>query len=508
MPTELQTACTTESTMELPAAWPSTDPPASALVGSFGETHFGAAKLGDKRLTNRLVKVADAIVCHPGGSLPEKMHDPVALQALYYLMDCDAVTHASVLAPHRELTLRKMAAHAGKVLVLHDTTELDFTGHKSLRDTGQIGNGKRRGWLCHHAIVVSPQTREVLGLADQVLHARPKVRQGESVADKRARADRESRLWLTGTQGLPADPNIVDVCDRGADTFEFLEHELHSGRTFVVRSSRDRALLPGHTDGAERTRLYSYARSQPTLGQWTIAVPAAQTKKHTKHGPSRSTKTTLVQRQKRDAVLQVSAAPIRLCAPARKCGDHGTAPLPLWIVRVWESNPPEGIEPLEWFLLTNHPVTTFEQAKEVAEWYAIRWIIEEYHKAQKTGCRIEDPQFTSSQRLHPMIALLSVVALTLLNLRELSRRPDAQTRPATDVISSDYVSLLSTWRHHAEKPDWTIHDFCQALARLGGHQNRKHDHPPGWITLWKGWTALQTMLDGANALRRLRPRCA
>lgn len=201
-------------------------------------------------------------------------------------------------------------------------------------------------------------------------------------------------------------------------------------------------------------------------------------KKNTKHGQSRSTKTTIVQRQKRDAVLQVSAAPIRLCAPARKSGEHGTAPLPLWIVRVWEPSPPEGVEPLEWFLLTNHPVTTFEQAKEVAEWYEIRWMIEEFHKAQKTGCRIEDPQFTSSQRLHPMIALLSVVALSLLNLRELSRRPDAKTRPATDVISSDYVSLLSTWRHHAEKPDWTIHDFCQALARLGGHQNRKHDHPP------------------------------
>lgn len=508
MQTELQTALTTESTTEtttelqtestteVPAEWQSTVQPASAWVGSFGATHFGAAKLGDKRLTDRLVKVADAIVRHPGGSLPEKMHDPVALNALYYLMDCDAVTHASVLAPHRELTLRKMAAHAGKVLVLHDTTELDFTGHKSLEDTGQIGNGSRRGWLCHHALVVSPQTREVLGLAGQILQARATVRKNESVANKRARVDRESRLWRAGTQGLPADRNIVDVCDRGADTFEFLEHELlRSGRTFVVRSSHDRALLPGHTGEAQRSRLHRHARAQPSLGQWTIQVPAAQMKKNTKHGQSRSTKTTIVQRQKRDAVLQVSAAPIRLCAPARKSGEHGTAPLPLWIVRVWEPSPPEGVEPLEWFLLTNHPVTTFEQAKEVAEWYEIRWMIEEFHKAQKTGCRIEDPQFTSSQRLHPMIALLSVVALSLLNLRELSRRP------ATDVISSDYVSRLSTWRHHAEQPDWTIHDFCQALARLGGHQNRKQDHPPDWITL-------QTMLDGANALRRLRPRCA
>ena len=122
---------------------------------------------------------------------PEKMHDPVALNALYYLMDCDTVTPASVLAPHRELTLRKMAAQAGKVLVLHDTTELDFSGHKS-----------RRGWLCHHALVVSPQTREVLGLVGQILQARAMVRKNESVANKRERVDRASRLWRAGTQGF------------------------------------------------------------------------------------------------------------------------------------------------------------------------------------------------------------------------------------------------------------------------------------------------------------------
>jgi hypothetical protein len=212
-----------------------------------------------------LVKVADAIVRPPGGSLPEKMRDPVALQALSHLMDCDAVTQASVLAPHLELTLQKMAAPAGKVLVWHDTTELDFTGHKSLEDTGQIGNGQRRGGLCHHSLEVSPQTREVWGLVGQVLPARPKVRKGESAADKRARVDRASRLWLTGTRGWPASPNIVDVCDRGADTFEFLEQELRSGRPFVVRSSKDRTLLPGHAGEADRSRLYEYARAQPSV---------------------------------------------------------------------------------------------------------------------------------------------------------------------------------------------------------------------------------------------------
>jgi hypothetical protein len=231
------------------------DQQASLLAGSFGEVNFGTAALGDLRRTKRLVRVADAIVRHPGGSLPEKLRTPAELEALYHLMNCETVTHETVLAPHRELTLRKIAEHHGPVLVIHDTTELDFTKHESLHEAGQIGNGSGKGWLCHNSLAVSPKQREVLGLASQILHCRPKVKKNESAAAKRSREDRESRLWLDGTQTLPSNRKIVDVCDRGADTFEFLEHEVLSGRTFVVRSCRDRSMVPGHTDRNSKSLL-------------------------------------------------------------------------------------------------------------------------------------------------------------------------------------------------------------------------------------------------------------
>ena len=84
------------------------------------------------------------------------------------------------------------------------------------------------------------------------------------------------------------------------------------------------------------------------------------------------------------------------------------------------------------------------------------------------------------------IALISIVTLTLLEMRDASRRADAKTRPATEIISEDYVSVLSVWRHGKLHKDWKIYDFYYALARLGGHQNRKGDHPPGWQTIWRG----------------------
>lgn len=158
----------------------------------------------------------------------------------------------------------------------------------------------------------------------------------------------------------------------------------------------------------------------------------------------------------------------------------------------------------KWRCPTNEPVVTVDDAWRVISWYERRWIIEEYHKAMKTGCRVEDLQFTAVERLQPAIALLSAVALTLLTLRDASRRPDATTRRASKLFAMEYIEVLSDWRYGKMRSDLTVHDFYFALARLGGHQNRKSDHPPGWLVLWRGWTKLQYMLDGYRTVKRKR----
>jgi hypothetical protein len=476
---------------------------------TFGELHFGDAELGDARRTKRLVRVVDAIIRHPGGSLPEKMGGPAELEGMYHLMKCEKVTHASVLAPHFAVTRKKIEQHDGYVLAIHDTTELDFSTNESLSDRGQIGNGSQQGWLCHNTLIVDPVQREVMGLANQILHCRPVTNKKETVAQKREREDRESLMWLQGVQSLPSDRKIVDVCDRGADTFEFLEHEVSSGRPFVVRSSRNRAVVFGQGTNAEKAMLHELARSLPSMGQWTMKVEALKKKKTVRKSVKgkRRSQTVVTNRKSREAVVHVSAAPVIVSAPRCRRGNHGKTPLPMWVVRVWEPNPPEGAEPLEWILLTNHECMDFKSAHQVKSWYECRWITEEYHKGMKTGCGIENPQFTSSDRLHPMIAILSVVALSLLNLRELSRRDDAKSRPAQTLFDVEYVNILSAWRHRTPKPNWTVHEFCFALARLGGHMNRKHDGHPGWLVLWRGWMKLQIMIDGARTQKTIM-KCA
>jgi len=469
---------------------------------SFGEVNFGHANLGDKRRTKRLVKLADQMRLRPGGTLPQKLRNPADLQALYRLMNEDDVTHEAILDSHRQATLQQMKQLQGPVLVLHDSTELEYTTRKSLTGLGQIGNGHQRGYIAHNSLAVDPETKDVMGLCNQVLHRRPKVSKSETRAQRNKRTSRESLLWLKGTEPLPADRQIVDVCDRGADTIEFIQHEMNSGRRFVIRASHDRCILVGHgaPEESDSKKLKQYASTLSQAGTWILQV----TSKSEMKSPKGKGKKKQVKRITREAKMAVAFAPVQI-QPPKPCKD--SQPMKLWIVRVWEIDPPEGQERLEWFLITNEPVECFEVAYQVVGWYECRWIIEDYHKGMKTGCQIEDLQFTSEDRLQPTIALLSVVTLTLLQLRQASRRSDAQTRKATTIIDSSYVEVLSLWRHKTIKPDWTVHDFYYALARLGGHQNRKNDHPPGWQVLWEGWKELLPMVIGYDIAKSKCKKC-
>ena len=204
----------------------------------------------------------------------------------------------------------------------------------------------------------------------------------------------------------------------------------------------------------------------------------------------------------RTAPLAVAWVRLTIVPPRQPRGDHDDTPLPVWAVRVWEVDPPAGQQALEWILLTNVPVVTESDAWERVDWYGVRWVVEEYHKAMKTGVEIETLQFTTRGALDATIGVLSVVAVSLLELRDVARDPKRASEPATRYVPRLWVVVLSAWRHAQVRVEWTVREFVMALARLGGHQNRKHDSPPGWLVLWRGWTQLQTMLQGAAAVAR------
>ncbi len=461
-----------------------------ATETTFGHAIFDQAEFGDVRRNARMAELLDTMKRNPGGSLPSKLANPADLRAFYRLLDSKGVTHKTMIAAIRKHTFGKIAACADPVLILHDATELDYTTLKSLvKQLAQIGNGGGRGYICQNVLAVNAKTGAVLGLVDQILHKRVRTPKKESVTDLRNRKTRESLLWLKGTQHLPADIQLTDVCDRGADTFEFLEHEFKSDRDFIIRSSKIRKVYPGHEAGEQTQYLADFAETIPELGRFTMPVQFQKKRTGTQKRNARTA---------RDGEFVVQGAPLLVCRPSVRKGNHGNDPLPLYVVRVCEVDPPAGEKPVEWTLLTNKPIKTFKQAWDVIEQYEKRWIVEELHKAMKTGCKIEDLQFTDVKRLKPAVALMTVLATTLLELRDLSRIKEAETMDASEVLDSVYVVVLSMWRFKCIK-ELSVKEFFYALARLGGHQNRSSDHQPGWIVIWRGWTKLQNMILGYQA---------
>lgn len=447
----------------------------------FGEVHFAGAKLGNVSRSRRLVALANRMVMHPSGTLPEKLPEPADLRAFYRLVNQDRVTHAAVLAPHYAQTRARMCASTGPVLLLQDSTELDYTGLTSLADQlGQIGNGSHRGYIAHHVLAVTADTREVLGLAQQMLHRRCRVRRGESRPARRSKPDRESRLWSQACAAVgpaPAGRLWVHVSDRGSDLFEYLAAQQAQGGHYVVRAQHNRWVLDA--DG-QRQKLRTLVRAWPHQESRKVEVPARD------------------QRPARTALVTVAYGSLTLPPPRDARGEYERRPLTVWAVHVQEVTPPAAGEPLEWLLLTNVPVHTVRDAWERVEWYEVRWVVEEFHKGQKTGCGIEELQFTTTAALAPAIGVLSVLAVFLLQLRSASRDPRTQDHPATAYLPQVYVEVMSVRRHREVRRHWTVKEFYYALARLGGHQNRKSDGPPGWIVLWRGWTKLEALVEGAE----------
>jgi len=456
-----------------------------ALAIRFAQENFGRAELGDKRLTKRLVRVGFRMLEHPEGTLPAKMQTPADLKGLYRLLDHDPVTHAAVLQTHRDLTLERMRQIRSVVLLLHDGTQLDYTGKKSLPGLGQLAAGAARGYLAHNTLAVQ-EDGTVIGLASQILHLRPKVPKKESAQQRRQRRNRETRLWKTGSEAVGPPPSgckWVDVCDRGGDLFEYLDHKHSQGGWYVVRSKHDRIAWAANDPG-RKVKLHDYARSLNTLETHEIRVSANKG------------------REGRKARVAVAAGRVTLPVPSPKNGEHGDEPLDVWVVHVKEIDPPKGAKALEWILLTNEPCKSARDALRVAGWYARRPVVEEYHKAQKTGCGIELPQLTDRSRLEPVIAMISVVAVFLLGLRDAARDPEKAREPAEHFVPATYVKVINACRWKDAKRRTTLYEFLLAVARMGGHQNRKSDGPPGWLTLWRGWHQLVVMVHAVEAVER------
>jgi Transposase DNA-binding/Transposase Tn5 dimerisation domain len=468
----------------------------------WAEVHFSGAALSDVRRVERVMTIAEAMAARPGESIPQMFAHRYDVKAAYHLFQLAEATPDTLQVGHRDCVLGALE-QPGTYLLLEDTSELSWAGHLPIEGLGPVGASKegQQGFLLHSVLAVGwnrprpsaePVQRRpvtVLGLADQQYHVRQPRPAGERSEDgwRRKSRQRESQLWQQASQRIgraPDTPSVrwVRVCDRGADIYEFLASCRQAGQGFVVRAAQDRTLVDPAT-GKASGRLFETARSRPALGQFDLELRAR---------PGQPART---------AHLSVSAVAVALRSPQRPGKARGSLPpIPCTAVRVWEAQAPQGVEPLEWILLAEQSARSFEQALEVALEYSARWLLEEFHKGLKTGLGAEPLQLEKAPQLLAAVAIMSVVALRLIELRERLRlEPQAPAAASgLDPLELEVLALA------CRRPLQTVQDVALAIGRLGGHLNRKRDGLPGWITLWRGMRRLNTLVEGARLGSRLQ----
>lgn len=435
---------------------------------------FGASDLGDaRRRSARLVNVASRMAKHMGRSLAKSCGpDQAALLGGYRLVRNGAVKPEAIRASGFAGTA-KSVQEAKCLLAIEDTTCVSY-GHAVATRLGLTGGkkaAKRNGFMVHPVLLLDAESGHTLGLIEQQHWQRDPASYGKNhTRKKRAYPGRESYKWQQASIEVakrlgPAMPRTLSVCDRESDIYDYLWYKRSNGQRFVVRAQANRRLKNSEA------KLFDALRQDATaLCGYIVDIPQRGGRKA------------------RRAKVLLRSATFDFLVPEES--------LRVNVILAEEVGSPAGSEPLHWVLLTTEAIDDAEAALQIVRYYELRWRIEDYHKAWKSGVGVERQRFQSVGNLERMLAITAFLAVRLLQLRELL---DVQGATSRAVLAEDEWKVL--WL--STEPDKPLPEAAPpirwayyAIAKLGGFSDTKRTGRVGWDTLWHGWFRLQERLQG------------
>jgi len=425
-------------------------------------------KLGDARRNERAKALLTRLAENPTASIPHACRGWAETMGAYRFVENPAVDWREIMQPHWDCTRERMREHA-VVLCLADTTGLDFNG-QNISGLGPLNYEAQRGMYLHPTYAVSTD-RVGLGVLDAWMWARE-----FKDADGNRGGIQESARWLEGYERtaelapeLP-DTRLVYVADREADITALMQRaeELGTPVDWLIRSTHDRSL-----DGGEK--LWPKVLKTEAVGEIQFVMAAREGQK------ARTVKQAL--RMKRVTL---------------RCG------LAVTCVIAKEIDPPAGVKPVEWRLLTNRIPAGRDDLVELIDWYRSRWEIEMFFHVLKNGCRVESLQLATVERIERALALFMIVAWRIAYLMRMGRTcPDLDAALFFDPDEIHGAHLLMNKRMPKGVPK--LNEVLRLVAQLGGFLARKGDGEPGAKTIWEG---LQQVMASAETLRALRREAA
>jgi hypothetical protein len=456
--------------------------------------------LADARLDRRLVKTAQHLARSPVSPINEACGDWPSTQASYRLFNNPKASPRAILKPHRQATIKRMAAVDGPVLSIQDTVFISYLQHSKTKGLGPVGKSNsaaERGLIMHNALAFT--TAGVpLGVLSQSVWARGEVPQ-EEYQEKIERLqvtaieEKESFKWLVAlketVEHTPPGVQVITVADRESDFFEFITEAVQLRAHFIIRARSNRQLVTEDSEGC--ASILEALGAAPMLGDLTVEIPS--------NGKRRARTASVVVR-----VARVTLKPPQRRGKAKLSGS--TEPLSVNVIAVTEEQPPAGVEAISWVLLTDLPIKDFDSTAEKVDWYGQRWGIETWHKVLKSGCKVEDCRLEDAERLKRHLALFSIIAMRLMYVTFVARaQPEL---PATDVFSAAELEALYVRVKETLPPPEppSVRQAVRMLGGLGGHLGRKCDKEPGITVLWRGFMRLYEDVAVLRAYKRTLSR--
>jgi hypothetical protein len=465
------------------------------MTGSTLADEFIGCQFGDQRLTQRVLKLADALGRKPNLSIPSAVDSSKAeIEGCYRFFDNENVTPEKILQPHIEATYKRID-QLSFVLLAQDTSEIDLTRpEQQVQGAGAMDSDARRG-LFYHPMIAFDEAGVTLGIVGQKCWTRETISKA-SKTEKQAKrrqtpiAEKESFRWIEALQwaktAAAACPETTCVCvsDSESDIYDLFVAALSIDQPnlhLLVRAGQNR-------NTTEQQDWADQVRKTAKIADHSITIRA----RTAKIGEGKSARSR--SRDGRIAELEIRKATIEVCRPV-----HGDTSLPkkvtLNVVLCEEVNPPAGEDAISWMLVTTLPIDTIEEVQRVISSYCIRWQIEVYFKTLKSGCRIEHRRFEHVDRVLNALAFYSVVAWRLMYLCHLGRDcPDLDCEVIFEP--SEWKSVYTILKMELPSSGCPkLNDVIRAIARLGGFIERK-ESDPGTQSLWIG---LQRCYDLSNA---------
>jgi hypothetical protein len=447
---------------------------------------FGACKLGDHRLTKRLQTVGTQLSEAIGTSLASSCQgSDAALEGAYRMIRNEKVKASNIAEGGFQSTVKNCAGK-NVLLAIEDTTSMAFK-HQVKDELGDLGGPEHsnyKGFIIHSSLMVDGETENTIGLIDQKIWCRNPEDRGKKDDNKeRDYKKRESYKWENSSNNISNRmgelmSRVISVCDRESDIYEYLRYKLENNQRFIVRAAHNRRLEK------QSGLLFDQIKDAPLLGEYKIDI--AQ-----KGG-----------RAARTAIIELRTKQITLL-PRNNSINKNLVPLTVNVVFASEKNSVFE-ESLQWVLLTGEDITSFTNARCVTRFYELRWRIEDFHKAWKTGAGAERQRMQERTNLEKMVVILGFLAVRLLQLKEgfaKERMLDSRESkvPCTTVLSQDEFTVL--WLSVEKKKSlpkqapglgWAH----RAIAKLGGWNDTKRTGKASWATIWKGWFKLSERIEG------------